>query len=669
MNKPELLAPAGNMESFYQAINAGADAIYLSGKSFGARSYAANFTEEELKEALILGKIYGVKVYVTMNTLIKESEVQEFLNQVEFLYQNGVDAILMQDFGMICLCLEKYPNLEIHASTQFNSTSLETIELLYELGVKRVVLPREFTLEEIKAIRIPIEKEVFVHGALCTSYSGRCYMSQMQGGRSGNRGECAGCCRLPYKLYQGEKLLKQGYLLSMKDLNTSKKIEELLPYVDSLKIEGRMKSPAYVYYVTSYYKKLIEKKESSKEEQEQLKSLFYRGYTEGHLFQDQDLVNTKSPNHLGIRIGKVIEVTEEEIKIKLEEELHQEDGIRFVESKKGMIVNYLSDQKGNFISKGEKGQIISIENKVDLKTKDQVNLTTNKKLITSLPEGITKRVPVRMKFSAKINTPWSLSIIDDKNHQGDYLGTVVEEAKNAPTSTERIKEQLERLGNTPFVCQEITIEKDNNIFVRIGDLNIARRTLSERLIGLRRNDYKEPLQKEEKQKERIKEQEPFSLEEYVAVPKKLFRVKEALKEKSILQEIIKIPKGKKVIGGASLNVYNSYTAYYLFQLGYQAITLSIELTQEEQQELCQIIEQKHGEIPLLIPAEGRVDVMIIKGNLLGLEPNQIYHLKDPKNRDYPVIYDGRLTHIKASEALKKNNIIGKNVFYATEKVL
>ena len=240
----ELLAPAGNKESLIAAINSGADAIYLSGKKFGARAYALNFSNEELKEEIRIGKIYGVKIYVTMNTLVKENEVEEFLDQVEFLYANGVDAILMQDFGMICLCLKKFPNLEIHASTQAHNVSREGIDFLYKLGVKRVVLPREMSLEEIKQIETPVEKEVFVHGALCVSYSGRCLMSQVLGGRSGNRGECAGCCRFPWKLYKNDKLINEGYLLSMKELNLSEDVRRLTPYVDSLKIEGRMKSPS-----------------------------------------------------------------------------------------------------------------------------------------------------------------------------------------------------------------------------------------------------------------------------------------------------------------------------------------------------------------------------------------------------------------------------------------
>ena len=202
MRKCELLSPVGNMESLYQAIHNGADAVYLGLKSFGARSYAKNFDEEEIIKAIKLCHLYGVKIYITMNTLIKDIEVEDFIKQVDFIHKNGVDAIIMQDFGMICLCRQMFPNLEIHASTQANNTNIETIKLFHDLGVKRVVLSRELSLDEIKKIDIPIELEVFIHGALCISYSGNCLMSSMMGSRSGNRGECTGSCRLPYTLYK-----------------------------------------------------------------------------------------------------------------------------------------------------------------------------------------------------------------------------------------------------------------------------------------------------------------------------------------------------------------------------------------------------------------------------------------------------------------------------------
>ena len=487
----ELLVPAGDLNSFYAALNNGADAIYLAGKMFGARSYAKNFTDDELITALKLGKIYGVKVYVTMNTLVKENEVEDFLRKVEFLYNLGVDAILMQDFGMISLCLKKYPNLVIHASTQVNSSSYETIKLLYELGVKRVVLPREMSIAEIKKIDIPIELEVFIHGALCVSYSGNCLFSAMLGNRSGNRGECVGSCRLPYKLYCDKTLVDKGYLLSMKELNTSLNIEKLPDNITSLKIEGRMKSPSYVGFITRYYRKILDGKELTTNDLEELKSMFYRGFTKGHLFSDDDLINKMSPNHLGSHLGKVIEVSDDKIKIKLDRKILQGDGIRFKESNKGMMVNYLYDLKDNLINKGNAGQIVVVDNKINLNSFDEVRKTIDKNLEIK-DFTITRKVSINIDVKAKVGEEFVLTFSDLK-HTVTYRGSIVEKSINNPISKDRLISQLEKLGNTPFITKHINIDMDEDIFVRIGDLNIARRTLSERLIGERLNDYKEPI--------------------------------------------------------------------------------------------------------------------------------------------------------------------------------
>ena len=220
MKKPELLSPAGNMESLYAAIEGGCDAIYLSGTLYGARSYAANFTNEQLKEAVSYAHMYNVKVYVTINTLIYEAEVKRFLEYVDYLVSIFVDAVIVQDIGMMDLLRSIYPDLEIHASTQMHIHNLEGVKLLEELGLKRVVLARETPIELISEIKdnSSIEIEIFVHGALCISYSGQCLMSSLIGGRSGNRGTCAQCCRQPYDLYSdGKKQNKEQYLLSTKD--------------------------------------------------------------------------------------------------------------------------------------------------------------------------------------------------------------------------------------------------------------------------------------------------------------------------------------------------------------------------------------------------------------------------------------------------------------------
>ena len=639
----ELLVPAGDINSFYAALNNGADAIYLSGKMFGARSYAKNFTEEELITVLKLGKIYGVKIYVTMNTLVKENEVEDFLKEVEFLYSLGVDAILMQDFGMISLCLEKYPNLTIHASTQVNSSSYETIKLLYEMGVTRVVLPREMSIDEIKKIDIPVELEVFIHGALCVSYSGNCLFSSMLGGRSANRGDCVGSCRLPYKLYKDNTLIDEGYLLSMKELNTSIDIKKLPSNVTSLKIEGRMKSPSYVGFITKYYRKILDGEELSIKTIEDLKSMFYRGFTKGHLFNDNDLINKLSPNHLGSHLGKVIDVNDARIRIELDKPLLQGDGIRFRESNKGMIVNYLYDLKDNLINKGNSKQIVEVDNKVKLTSLDEVRKTTDKSLeITDFT--ITRKVPINIDVKAKVGETFTLTF-RDLTHSVTYTGNVVEKSINNPISKDRLISQLEKLGNTPFITKHINIDMDEDIFIRIGDLNIARRTLSERLIGERLNDYNEPIVKEVTF-DKINTKEVIDLDSYGEVERNFFYLKDILKNKSIVSNLFR--PTTNIISSYHLNVYNSYTAYYLYKLGYKAITLSVELNSLELKNLIESIRQKHGNIPLIIKTKGYIEVMLIKGNILNIDKDTSYSLVNVKNDKFKTYFDGKCTHIDSS---------------------
>lgn len=641
----ELLAPAGNKESLIAAINNGADAIYLSGKKFGARAYALNFSDEELKEAIRIGKIYGVKIYVTMNTLVKENEVEEFLDQVEFLYVNGVDAILMQDFGMICLCLKKFPNLEIHASTQAHNVSKEGIDFLYKLGVKRVVLPREMSLEEIKQIETPVEKEVFVHGALCVSYSGRCLMSQVLGGRSGNRGECAGCCRFPWKLYKADKLVNEGYLLSMKELNLSEDIRRLTPYVDSLKIEGRMKSPSYVGFITNYYRNILNKEDITEREKENLQSLFYRGFTKGHLLASKDLVNKKSPNHIGLPIGKVLEVTDDKIIILLNRELNQEDGIRFLESGKGMIVNYLYDMKGNLISKGNAMQKIILDNKIGLTSLDTVSLTTNHKLMTTF-DTITKKVPIKIKVTAKKNRPFEIVFIKD-NIEVKEQRNIVEQARNAAVTKERLILQVEKLGNTPFNSKNIEVEMDDDVFIPMTEINVIRRTLTERLIGKLRMTFKEPVINRFNLD--YVDVDSIDINNYKEIPACQFNIKERF---GIIHEIID-GREKDFIAASSCNITNSYTAYFLAYYGYKGVTLSTELTDNELNILASKIKEKTN-ITLFVENNINNEVMTIKGNILAIDSTNKYYLEDPKGRKFKVKYDGRLTHIYSPYKIDRN---------------
>ena len=497
--KKELLAPAGNFETLKQAIHNGADAVYLGGKKYGARHFAENFTNDELVEAIKYAHLYGVKVYVTVNTIIFENEVEECLDYLEFLHRNHVDAVIMQDIGMIQLVRKVFPNLEIHASTQAHTHNIEQIKLLESLGVKRIVVAREMSIDEINKLETNLEIEAFIHGALCICYSGQCLFSSILLNRSGNRGECAGICRLPFKLLKDKDEIKtEGkYLLSTKELNTFDHIKELLnSNITSFKIEGRMKNATTIGFITRLYRNLInhylkgDEIVLTKEEEKELLVLFNREYTSGYLFNNNDITNIKSPNHIGIEIGKVIDVTPKKIKIKLTDELNQEDGIRFMESKLGMNANFIYNEKDNLISKANNNEIVLLDNKIGLTSKDTVYKTTDSKLQKELENYQNKKIKINASITVK-NNILSLTISDNQNTITKEIS--VEEAINNGTSNERIIEQLSKLGSTPFVISNVDINIPNTIFVPISKLNELRRNIIDELIIIRENSKVEVI--------------------------------------------------------------------------------------------------------------------------------------------------------------------------------
>ena len=704
MIKHELLAPAGNMECLKQAIFSGADAVYVGCKKFGARKFAGNFTNDEIIEAIKLCHLYGVKIYATMNTLVKNDEVDSFLNQVEFLHKNGIDAILIQDFGMLCLVLEKYPNLEVHASTQANTSSKETAELFYKLGVKRVVFSREMSLEEINSIDVPIEKEVFVHGALCICYSGCCLMSSQIGHRSGNLGECAGSCRLPYTLkHNGKILANNKYLLSTKELNTSTNFKELLESnILCFKIEGRMKSPEYVGFITKFYRNLIDNYEQTniKEANSELKTIFNRGFTTGHLFNctEEELMNTKSPNHIGLQIGKAIGVTKDKIKIKLDKPLNQQDGIRFLNSNKGLIVNYLYNKNKKLVNTAT--DICYIDNKIGLTENDIVCKTIDYNLNKSLKELPSRKIPVTITVEAHISKNLSIELIDDQNNKISLQGNIVEKARTEAITQERIKQQASKLGNTPFECQNVHLKCDEEIFISIKELNDIRRSAVEKLIKKRKNckvkfesknvEFKKlqtekmspgivAIVKTEEQLltclsnniERIYTEVKPLYEKYKCKQTVFYKskrcqleLKDNVYNSSLVSDYFDFSKYEELSGDYGLNVYNIYTAYYLHKLGIQAVTLSVELSQLEIEQFIRLYESTFKEKSTFqMLCYGTVENMIIKGNILNINKDDFdYRLTDIKSRVFPIFYDGVLTHVmnfeqrreKLSSYLKEN---------------
>lgn len=487
----ELLIPAGNMECLKIAIHSGADAVYLGGKKFGARAYANNFTDEELVEAIGYAHIYGVKIHVTVNTMMHEDEIYDALEYLRFLYENGVDAVIVQDIGLISLARKYLPNLPIHASTQVHNTNKDEVKLLEDLGVERVVFARELSVEEIEAIDTKLEKEAFIHGSLCVSYSGNCLFSSMLMNRSGNRGECAQICRLPFKLYRNNDLVptKGEYLLSPRDLNTSNNLKKILDSsIYSLKIEGRMKSPEYVGCVTKLYRDLLDKYYSKKElipnpeYLEDLSVIFNRKYTEGYILgtSNDDFINDDTSNHQGVKLGTVVNTDEDFIYIKLERDLHQGDGIRFVSINEGMVCNYIYDLKTNLINGGKIGDTILLDNKFNVKKGEVINITVDTYIKDKYMNPMKKRIPLDVKVIAKLNKRIILQVTDGKNNVEVSYGAIVS-ANSRPVTKDDIILHLDRLKDTAYSINKIEVDMDDNIFMNLRDINEVRRMAVEEL--------------------------------------------------------------------------------------------------------------------------------------------------------------------------------------------
>ena len=694
----ELLAPVGNMECLKAAINAGCDAVYLSGKNFGARSFALNFSREELIDAINICHLYGVKVYVTVNTLIYDVEVERLIDYIDFLHKNNVDAVIMQDIGMIDLVRKIYPNLEIHMSTQGNIHNLEGVKLCEKLGIKRVVLSRETPIELVKEIKenTNIEIEIFVHGALCMSYSGECLMSALIGGRSGNRGTCAGSCRQPYSLEVDDKIVsKNEYLLSTKDLNTLEYINKLIDIgVDSLKIEGRMKRPEYVYLVTSTYRKAIDNYKKygetkiTDEDIKELKKIFNREFTKGFLFnEDNDnYTNTYRPNHMGIEIGKVIDYKKGQAIIKLTDDLSLNDGIRIIDKEDiGSLVTLIY-KNGKKILDAHKGDIISIPFKEVTKNTKVLKTTDNKQLKQIQDKiNINKKVKIKGICILKIGQPIKLIVSDYKYTVEKISDYIVEEAIKNVTTKEVVKEQLNRLGNTIYELDNLNIEMDSNIFVSTSKLNEIRREVIELLNNKRlyKIDYKKekyyidlPNFKVENNKnilvnnkdEYLKYKDEYdtiyidNISEFSKIDDnkcvlKIDRINEHLKNynnRLLVSDLGSVYKYKNVDTDFSLNVTNSYSVAFLHSLGVNKITLSHELNYKQIKYLVDSYEKRYNKHPNLeVITDSFIEAMICKYNILKKYGKEEGYLIDRFNNKYKLKVKNNFMYIYNFKRTKK----------------
>jgi collagenase-like PrtC family protease len=495
MNRIELLSPAKDLETGIAAINCGTDAVYLGAARFGAREAAGN-PIAAIEELVRYAHKYWAKVYVTLNTLLYDEELGEAVRLATNLYQIGVDALIIQDTGLLELDL---PPLPLFASTQMHNHSAERVAFLEKVGFQRVILARELTLEQIRAIRAAttVELETFVHGALCVSYSGQCYLSYAIGGRSGNRGQCAQPCRRSYSLVgrNGEAVIRNRYLLSLRDLNLSNALPDLLDAgVTSFKIEGRLKDKAYVMNVVGNYRKQLD----DLLEGRQMRSAssgtvffdfmpypaktFNRGFTTHFLYGRGAVVAShETPKSLGEPLGKVISVGKQYFSLGPDAPaVHPGDGLCFLNSGKELA--------GTIVNRVE-GSLVFPANLEGLSAGVQVYRNHDHQFSQQLEKSrVERRIRLQFKLAARPDGISLLAVDEDGNEASFFLPEVYSAAQQESKALETIERQLRKLGGTGFECTQVNVDFSPVPFLPVSSLNSLRRGAVEALLAVRQQN-------------------------------------------------------------------------------------------------------------------------------------------------------------------------------------
>ena len=719
MKKIELLAPAGSMESLIAAVNNGADAVYMGGIAFGARAYANNFDRNSIIEAINFCHVRGINVYITMNTLIYENEIEKAIEEVDFYYKNQVDALIVQDIGLFNIIRKMYPELDVHCSTQMHIHNVNGVKFMKENGASRVILARETPLEIIKeCVKTGIEIETFSYGALCMSYSGQCMMSSILQGRSGNRGVCAQHCRLQYKIFDTDDskyLQSDEYLLSPKDLNLINRIPELIDAgVSSLKIEGRMKRSEYVGLVVNIFRKAIDSYYEGKEyklnnkDLKKLKLLFNRGFTEGKTFDNNDnsFMNRYRPNHIGVNIGKVVSFSKDLINIELSDELNQGDGIRIINSNEdfGLVVNKLY-YNNKLVNKGIKSQVVSIEKKGRVNKGDEVLKTTDillNKEIAINNNILARRIKLNAKVFGKVNQPLKLEISDGINIVKVESEFICEKPLKSSVTFEKIKEQLNKTNDTPYSFIDINGDIEG-IFINLKSINELRRKALDQLNILRINKYKRSIPKEYiledikedttlyniyeiNNKEHLKNIEVnnsllFSNSlDMLNYNKEVNFLGYIVNENSVgvntkylmASQIGDLYDSKSILlASFSLNASNSYAVAFLLENGCVNVCYSLELNEEKIRRSEEAFFKRFNFYPNTSTfVYGRRDLMITKQRVVypsvSNKPAQLSHnfqLENKKKQRFSLSIDNYgFTHILEDEIYKLDNYITKSKY-------
>ena len=676
MKKVELLAPAGNMENLKYAVMAGCDAVYLGLKKFGARAFSSNFSDNEFIESVNYCHLYGVKVYVTLNTIIYDYEVEDFLKTVDFIHKNNVDAVLIQDLGMLDLVRKTYPNLEVHASTQMHIHNLDGVKVLEKLGIKRAVLARETSIDTIKYIKenSNIELEVFVHGALCVSYSGECLMSKFIGGRSGNRGECAGACRLSYDVVDCNNniLNKNKYPISTKDLNTIYYIDKLIESgVASLKIEGRMKSKEYVYMVVKLYRDTIDnyyktgKVIVNEEYLLKLKKIFNREYTKGFLFNinNNELINSYRPNHMGVNVGKVLNYKNGYATILLTDHVSIGSGLRVLSKNNkdvGILVNAFY-KNNKLVKDAYKNDIISI--KVHDKVfKNDIVVITNDKSISNSIEDYVKNNKRKVLISGKVSCKLGIITLE----VSDGINKVVVSSNNVfksinkSTTKEDISVKLNKLVNTVYKFNSLDINIDSNLFIPLKEINGLKNNMvvllnDKRLYKINYVKSKYYIDLPDFKKEELITCYTNNINnldkkyDIVYTDKNcLPRVVDKYENYNnvMIGELGGFNKCSNVTTDVSFNVVNSYAVAFLHSMGASCVTLSYEMTDTDIENLVNSYINRYNKRPNLeLIVYGYPVIMCSKYSLNKEYNKNILYLKDRFNNKFRVITKNNIMYI------------------------
>ena len=694
-NKVELLAPAGNMESLIAAVQGGCDAVFLGLKSFSARAFAGNFSHEEFEQAVRYCHIRNVKVYVTINTMLFEYEIENAKKEVDFLYSHDCDALLIQDLGLFHYVRTCYPDFAVHCSTQMHIHNVAGVKYMQSLGAERIVLARETPIEVIReACATGAEIEVFAYGAICISYSGQCLMSAAMKNRSANRGMCAQCCRLRYYPEKGKHFKEGDYILSAKDLSTIERLGELLDAgVASLKIEGRMKRPGYVYLVTKVFREAIDAYYEGKEyhltaeHEKELSLMFNRGFSEGHLFHAtaEERMSQYRPNHRGVKTGSVLDFRNGKVKVRLTAPLHQHDGLRILNSPEDTGLTAVKIEKnGKLVNSADAGDIVILDchEKPYPKKGQPLYKTSDFVLISRIDEEIKtagRKAPVTVEYEAFPGAPFVVIVSDERGNKSSAVSEQeCQTARKAPLTHEKISASLAKCGDYPY---EITEIKGNSgyVFLPVSVINETRRKAFEQLDEMRavlhqrqgKKPYVFSLSKPSEPGFRLIVQDemnrdftaegcrtfPYGEDDGCVLPvvEENENIRKERKNCILSQAGQLNDLNENCLAGMTLNIANSYAAAFALSVpGIHGVLFSSEIGNDMIRITLDAFKNRYGFEPCTYKlVYGKRTLMYIKNGFLSEQ--SLNFMYDMHGNRYDLEYNSGVALVKEPEAFKDDN--------------